>query len=529
MSACESTCLSAAKPLSIRGVVRIASEKDPEILRQTALLLAAENDRLAKRLAAAISELATLKGHTSEQLQFQIAELEAELARIRAKLFASSSSEKRPGSKGADAAPKKEMKGHGPKAQPTLPIIDVPHTLDAADLCCTACGGTLAAWADQYEESFEIDVVARCFVMKRHLRQKYRCTCGGCVVTASAPPKLCAGARYSVDFAIEVAVCKYLDHEPLERQVRIMKREGLCTDSQTLWDQVERLARLLEPAYDRLHDVILAEPVVGADETRWRIMGEAAGNDKGSKWWQIWLVQCPYAVWYTVEDNRGRTAARVLLAGYSGTVMCDGYAVYKSLAGGSASFTLAHCWVHFRRELLKCEEAYPTLVGEGIALIAELYTIEAECQLQADPEQARRDARKARSAPIVEAIQGWMLKAWATAPPGTELREALAYGGGIWSGLIRFLEDPRIPLDNNASERAARGPVVGRKTHYGSRSLRGTEVAALFYTLLESAKLAGVEPKAYLRIATLAALAGDPIPLPHEYAATLRAGTADGA
>jgi len=111
-----------------------------------------------------------------------------------------------------------------------------------------------------------------------------------------------------------------------------------------------------------------------------------------------------------------------------------------------------------------------------------------------------------------------MLKAWALAPPGTRLREALAYGGGIWGGLIRFLEDPRIDLDTNASERAARGPVVGRKTHYGSRSLRGTQVAALFYTLIESAKLAGVEPKAYLRAATLAALAGTEPPLPYEFA-----------
>ncbi len=501
-------------------MVRIASEKDPEILRQTALLLAAENERLAKRLAAAIAELATLKGYTSEQLQFQITELEAELARIRAKLFGSSHSEKRGRSKNGAAEPKKEKKGHGPKAQPELEVLDVPHTLEAADRCCKACGGTLEEWPDQFEESFEVDVVPRCFVMKRHLRQKYRCTCGGCVETAPAPPKLCEGSRYSLEFAIEVAVCKYLDHEPLERQCRIMKREGLCIDSQTLWDQIERLARLLEPAYDRIHDFILEQPVVGADETRWRIMGKAAGNDKGSKWWQVWLVQCPQAVWYTIEDNRGRTGGRVLLAGYDGIVMCDGYSVYKSLSAGGTAFVLAHCWAHFRRELLESEGAYPELVGEGVELIRKLYEIEAECQKAPTPLEARRVARKGRSAPLVDAIQKWMLKAWAMAPPGTKLREALAYGGGIWGGLIRFLDEPQVPLDNNASERAARGPVVGRKNHYGSRSLRGTEVAALFYTLMESAKLNGVEPKAYLRVATLAALAGERIPLPHEYAAT---------
>jgi len=387
---------------------------------------------------------------------------------------------------------------------------------------CTSCGGALEAWPDQFEDSFEIDVTPRCFVLKRHRRQKYRCACGGCVETAPAPPKLCAGACYSVDFAIEVATCKYLDHAPLERQTRIMKREGLCVDSQTLWDQIERLATLLAPAYERLHAYVLDQPVIGADETRWRIMGEAAGTTKNSKWWQVWLVQCPTAVWYTIEDNRGLDAGEKLLGGYVGRVMCDGYAVYKSLAAASTSFVLAHCWAHFRRELLACEEAYPELIAEGIELIAKLYAIEQEADRDAVPLGVRGARRKKLSAPAVDAIQAWMLKAWAIAPPATKLREALAYGGGIWSGLTRFLEDPRIPLDNNASERAARGPVVGRKNHYGSRSLRGTQVAALFYSLLESAKLVGIEPKAYLRTATLAALAGETIPLPHEIAAGAR-------
>ena len=178
---------------------------------------------------------------------------------------------------------------------------------------------------------------------------------------------------------------------------------------------------------------------------------------------------------------------------------------------------------HFRRELLACEDAYPELIADGVALIAKLYAIEREADRDAVSLDLRGARRKLLSAPAVDAVQAWMLKAWALAPPGTKLRDALAYGGGIWSGLTRFLGDPRVPLDNNASERAARGPVVGRKNHYGSRSLRGTEVAALFYSLLESAKLAGIEPKAYLRAATLAAIARDEIPLPHEVAATTAA------
>jgi transposase len=96
-----------------------------------------------------------------------------------------------------------------------------------------------------------------------------------------------------------------------------------------------------------------------------------------------------------------------------------------------------------------------------------------------------------------------------------------------WKGLVRFLEDPTIPLSNNHTERAERGPVVGRKNFGGCKSKRGMEVAALFYSLLGSAKLAGVEPRAYLKDMALAAIRGEELLLPHEYAAQNRPTTED--
>ena len=221
---------------------------------------------------------------------------------------------------------------------------------------------------------------------------------------------------------------------------------------------------------------------------------------------------------YTIESTRGIDGGNEILAGYRGTVMCDGYAVYKAIEKAAVGLKLAHCWAHFRREILAHEQAYPQIVAEGLALIRNLYAIEDACR--DEPDEVRRAHRDSLSRAVVEEIQRWMLSTWGAVPPGSGLRGALTYGAGLWSGLSRFLEEPKIGLDNNPSERAARGPVVGRKNHYGSRSKRGTEVAALFYTLLESAKLAGVEPKAYLRAATLASLNGDVIPLPHEWNST---------
>src|SRR5207249_10523515 len=141
---------------------------------------------------------------------------------------------------------------------------------DEADRKRRVCGGKLDEMG-QFEESEEVTVVERSFVLVKHRRTKYRCRCNACVETALGPPKLKAGCRYSPEFAVEVVTGKYLDHIPLERQVRIMAREGLNVDSQTLWDQTETVARLLAPAARALHDRVLAAEVVHADESWWRL------------------------------------------------------------------------------------------------------------------------------------------------------------------------------------------------------------------------------------------------------------------
>jgi transposase len=496
-------------------MIRLDQETDIAILRQAALQLERENQRLVAKIVELTRELQRLKGKDPTELRLQIEKLEQQLAQRNHRLFGDFS-EKRPNDqqpkRGEEEAPKPPQKGHGPRKQPKLPVVEQVHGLDDADRICPCCGGGLEAWEGQFEDSEEVDVVERHFVLKKHRRQKYRCRCNGCIETAPGPLKLCEGARYSVDFAIEVAVNKYLDHLPLERQVRIMNREGLEVDSQTLWDQIERGARMLTPAYEALQRRVLAEPIVGADETRWRLLG-AKGNDEGEATrWQVWAVAAPRAVVYQIRDSRSTDEAEAVLRGFMGVVMCDGDGAYKAMAKNNPALTLAHCWAHVRREFVEIAATYPKETTEVLDRIGELYQIEALCPAGPAGDALRAELRSTRSRAIVDRI-----KDWANATPTlgeSSLGKAIGYMAGIWSGLVRFLEDPRIPIDNNATERARRGVVVGRKNHDGSRSRRGTEVAALFYSLLESAKLAGEEPKAYLRRALFAALRGKPIPLP---------------
>ncbi len=240
-------------------MVRIKNEHDLETLRQIALLVDNENQRLVNENVRLRVELARLHGvPETEQLELSVLK---QLQEKRESIFRIDEKRTRKKTK----AKKNKKKGHGPREQPHLPVVDKVIELAETEKKCSVCDGEMAG---QYEESEVVTVVKRSFVIERHLRKKYRCRCNANVVTAPAATKLQPGGRYSVEFATEVAISKYLDHMPLERQVRMMRREGLDIDSQTLWDQLNVLARHLNPVYDALGEKVLESPVIHADETR---------------------------------------------------------------------------------------------------------------------------------------------------------------------------------------------------------------------------------------------------------------------
>ncbi len=494
-------------------MVSIENEERPDILRQMALLLHRENQHLHERIKNLTIRIGQLEGKDAAALQLEIEHLQEMLARRERALFGVSS-EKRPG-KGSRPEPEPAPQtGHGPTAQPHLPVIEETLELAPGERVCPSCSGSLDEMGEQAEESEEITVVQRRFYLRKLRRQKYRCRCNGAVVTTPAPPKLIPGGRYSTEFAAEVAVGKYLDHSPLERQSRTMGGEGLVVSSQTLWDQIEALARVLEPSYQALHERVLSSPVVHADETHWRLMDRQGS----SKWW-VWSLASQEVVFYRLCGTRSAKAARAILAGYEGTVMCDGYSAYKTLAQGKKKsdpragppFRLAHCWAHVRRKFVEAKPNYPEPCAAALDLIGELFAVERTVRRGAFPvdEEAlklRQQLRCEHSKELVDELKGWALDMRSKVLPRSGLGKAIHYLLNHLSGLSLFLEDPRIPLDNNLAERELRGVVLGRKNHYGSRSKRGTEVAALFYSLLETAKLVGEEPRAYLLRATRAAL-----------------------
>lgn len=463
-------------------------ESDIEQLRRVALAQQVQIEQLLRVLRAQASELRALKGNEA-QLQQTLALIEdlSKQAEVKAAEVASTQT------LSSEDNPPKARETFGNTKQPALPTVEQIFELDEADKTCPSCGGMLTPMKGQFETTEMIDVVEVSYRVVQVKQQKYVCKCGGCVESARGPERAIEGGRYSLDFAIKVAIDKYLDHIPLARQERILRRHGLVVTTQTLWDQIHALGRRLESASRALMARLMAEPVIGLDQTSWPRL-----DGKGDKPWQMWCFTTPAMVVHRIRDDKGAQTFKELMAGFCGVVVCDALKTHEAGARDNDAICLAGCWAHVFR---KFEEAAPDHPEANLALkwIGELYAIDA----RAEGDLAKRaELRRTESAEIVATMKAWL---WNEAMlQSLSIGKAAGYVVANWDRLTRFLGDARIPLDNNATERAIRGPVVGRKNHYGSRSRRGTEIAAIFYTLLETAKLVGIDPVTYLRAAALA-------------------------
>ena len=337
--------------------------------------------------------------------------------------------------------------------------------------------------------------------------------------TALGGEKLISGGRYSVEFAVDVAISKYADHLPLHRQQGIMARQGLQIEKQTLWDQIWALSRHLKPTYDAILAHLRSKPVIGADETTWKMMGKGK-----TKTYYVWCLAGEDCAYFSIHPTRSSQVVVDRLSGYDGTVVVDGYQAYGSAQDqifairDGPPYRLAFCWAHVRRKFIEAEPNYPES-EEMIDLIGELYDVERSAKdgTVLSPMDYLEKARRECSVPILEKIHSWLLRSKLKFIPESSMGKAISYTLKLWDGLVRFASDPQVWIDNNPTERALRAVALGRKNHYGSRSDRGTDVASIFYSLMGSARLVGLNPQTFLTEATRRAIRNPgTVTIPHE-------------
>lgn len=508
----------------------VADEKDVELLRRKAAVLESENKRMSSKLAALLRENLELKGMSTAAIEKNLPGL---LEQVTAR--PSSSGVTRSGNEGRPRDPngkgdKDPQEGHGPTPQPNLEIIPETFDLDEADQVCPVCADQMQVWAGKEDEVDVIESVQRKWIIKRCSLTKWRCKKGCTVVTADGPPKLIKGGRYGVGVAVDAAIDKYDNHIPLHRQVKIARREGVQLTTQTLWDQILALALALHPLCARIKRHILEQPVIGVDLTGFSLI-EKGGSAKK----QVWQLSSPTGIYFEMLDSKKAADGKELFVVKEGTeevfrfrgiAMMDGAPELLAIAN-ELGFSTAACWSHARRTVIKADKEAPGQVAEFLDLVGELYEIDRKAACDPPPDDRRpgyrhrmdleklRKLRDSESRATCVRIERWILDQQCI--PGGLLKAGLEYVAARWTRLTRFLDDPRIPLDNNRTEASFIGLALGRRNYIGARSDRGTVVAADFYTVVESARVNGVDPHAYLRYAARLAARGEMPLLPHEW------------
>jgi transposase len=285
-------------------------------------------------------------------------------------------------------------------------------------------------------------------------------------------------------------------------QVQIYARQGVQLDRSTLADWVGRAAFLLRPVHDRLLQHLKGSAKLFADETTAPVLDPGRGRTKTGQLFvyarddRPWGGADPPGVVYLYAPDR--TAARPIahLAGFAGVLQVDGYAGYRALAE-RGEVTLAFCWAHVRRRFYELAAAGPApIASEALARIGELYRIEAAIRGR-QPEE-RRAVRQAQSQPVLAALAPWLRERLTLISQKSKLAEAFRYALSRWQGLTRFIDDGRIEIDSNVVERAIRPIALTRKNALFAGSDGGAAHWAVVASLIETCKLSGVEPHAYL-------------------------------
>lgn len=366
---------------------------------------------------------------------------------------------------------------------------------------CPQCQGELRKLGEDISEMLEY--VPASFRVIRHVRTKLSCTKCDCIVQAEAPSRPIERGLAGPGLLAHVLVSKYADHLPLYRQSEIYARQGVELERSTLADWVGGCSRLLEPLVAALRRYVMTAGKLHADDTPVPVLAPGQGKTKTGRLWTYVRDDRPAgdssapAVWFTYSPDRKGEHPEQHLKKFCGTLQADAYAGLNQLYE-NGRIQHAACWAHVRRHFYDLEQAHSSPVArEALGRIGALYGIEE--QIRGKPPDHRRAVRQAQSKPLLDSMRQWFEATLSKLSRKSETTAAIRYALTRWDALLRFVDDGRIEMDNNAAERSLRGVALGRKNYLFAGSDTGGESAAAIYSLIGSAKLNDLDPEAYLR------------------------------
>ena len=453
-----------------------------------------------------------------DQLQLALDDLGQTLAAIDAKDEAGAG----PSPEGKQ--PKQESKARQPRNnnRGALPehLPREHRFIEPEEKICPCCNGALHVIGE--ETSQQLDrVPATLKVVVTH-RPKYGCrACEGAVIQAPAPERPIPGGMPTEGLLASILIDKYADNLPLYRQAKRFEREGIKLDRQTLCLWVGKVCFLLEAIYQHILDDIIGSPVIFADETTVPVLEPGLGKTRTGYFWTYarderpWRGDRPPGVAYIYEDNRRHENAATHLASFKGIIHCDGYGAYdkglkKRLAESGGGIFIAGCNVHARRGFYDVHKATGSPIAEeALRRYAQLYAIEG--RIRGCPAHVRLSVRQEHSRPLMEAFHLWLKQQLEKISGGSDLAKAIRYCLARWADLCRFLADGRLEMDQSTVERSIRPQKLTVKNALFAGSGGGAKHWAVIASIIETCKLCGVEPFAYLKDVLTKITNGHPI------------------
>jgi len=375
-----------------------------------------------------------------------------------------------------DHLPRHDIIVEAPESEKTCPITGQPRPFIG------------------YEESPKLEYIPETLRVNVYKREKYGSPMGAeenGVYTAELPPVLLDRCLADSGLLAHVAVAKFDDHLPLYRQERILLRQGVELSRKTMTGWLCGMAAGLSGLSDLIAEQILASGVVGHDDTPVKMLDPGAGKTKKTRLWVAISGTGPPLVHFSFSLSRNQKAPINFFRGYSGSLVCDDYAGYPNVDCSR----LLYCWAHARRYVEKAKTIEPAFATQVLLEIAQLYRIEKGIQEASEDE--RRAVRQTESVQQLEVI--FALLQSRSFRPKSPMQKAIAYILDNREGLTTFTEDPRLPIDNNAAERAIRRVAIGRKNWLFLGSETGGQTAAVLMSLLGTCWANRVNAWAYLK------------------------------
>jgi transposase len=462
------------------------------VARQQAEAALLSRDLLIEKLKVQIARLKRLHfGRSSEKLNAEIAQLELALEELE-----TAETELPP-----QAASMKALRKAPERALPAhLPREDSIHLPLSGGCICPACGGALRRLGEDSDEMLDLEPVV--YKVVRHIRPKFSCRACEKIVQAPAPAKPIARGKASFRMISHVLVQKFNHHLPLYRQAEMLATQGLEIDRSTLAGWVGQGAALLDPIVTRIKEAVLAAPKLHTDDTPVPMLDPGSGKTKTARLWvhavddRAHAGLTPPAVWFAFTTDRKAEHPQRMLKEFKGYLQADAYAGYDELYRTGHILEVA-CWGHARRKIWDIHEtkATPTTI-ELLERIGRLYAVEDEVRGQ--PPDVRREARQLQAKPQLDELRSRMEAIRGKLSAKSELAVAIAYALKRWTALTCYLDDGRLEIDNLIAERALRGVAIGRRNWLFAGSKIGGERAAAIYSIIETCKLNGIEPQAYM-------------------------------